>query len=602
MIRWRCCLDKAIIVALCLLQTASSSSNSWCGPSCVPLDGGEPFVNQAFQHRPSSLLAARRTRIPWLIPRGGGGSSTTRQHAGAFTSNRDESYYQLAQAIQDRVVAVAVDAGPSPPLPEIPKLVKALKSLSATQKSFKLLDGAAHEAYQRTHHHNDDDKNTMLDVKGRAQRSAARLSATAVALGACELIELVLDPTVSNNHANNNGTLVNRQVLLNVTMDGTALGGQVRVLVLHEANDSAGPAGERHGINMDDASSSSSSSSKDPTTTTTTTSHRDDDVQRGRLLVVIADTVPIGMALRLLAAPPRVVRLGQGPEVASVQPALHDVASSILRGHLEAILRSHPHVAAVHLCGHSLSAGIATTAAAILQGELPLLGDKKQKKKQRQKRRSKTTKVQPTNGENGLSNNSTVSKVDEKQEEEEAPLQGLCRRRVSAIALGGPPCFSANVAASYVTSILYGDDIICRTSPDSMSRLLDRTRRALQHSSFIGKRLNWLTDTASLAMTNLQSHARGSEGEEARLTIPGEAYLVRPRRLGGLCSIHEVFGRQNRQEALRASLLWQLNDILLSRSCWRHHQLESYIKGLDRVQLRGVGDDDEGDDTNTDDD
>jgi hypothetical protein len=569
---------KAIIVALCLLPTVRSKSR---GPAFVQ-DGSS--IDQAVQHRSSSgsILATRRSP-PWIIR---GGSSS--QHGALFSNNRDESYYQLARSIQDRVVIVNDDRdgnGDEPQLlPEIPKLVKALKSLSATQKSFKLLDGAAHEAYQRTHHQKKDDNNNeknILDVQGRAQRSAARLAATALSLGACELIELLIDPTVSNNHQSTNGTLVNRQVLLNTTITG-ALGipdGDVRLLVLYEA-DYTGPAGERHGTPID---------ASDPAAR-----HA-----RGRLLVVIADTVGIGSSLRLLAEPPRVVRLGKGPEVASVQPALHDAASSILRLHLEPILRSHPNTA-VHICGYSLSAGVAATAAAILQGELPLHGDKKRKR-----RSSKTAKVKTTTtttkkqSSNNNNNNSTLNEAEENKEE--APLQGLCRRKVSAIALGGPPCFSANVAASYITSILYGDDIICRTSPDSMARFLDRTRRALSHSGFIGKRLNWFTDTASLAMTNLQSHARGSEGEEARLTIPGVAYLVRPRRLGGLCSIHEVFGRQQqdtskRREALRASMLWQLNDILLSHSCWRHHALESYIKGLDRVQLRGIGGDDQEDD------
>jgi hypothetical protein len=44
------------------------------------------------------------------------------------------------------------------------------------------------------------------------------------------------------------------------------------------------------------------------------------------------------------------------------------------------------------------------------------------------------------------------------------------------------------------------------------------------------------------------------------------------------------------REALREALLWQMHDILLSKSMWKHHFLESYIQGLDRVQLRGVFD------------
>lgn len=43
------------------------------------------------------------------------------------------------------------------------------------------------------------------------------------------------------------------------------------------------------------------------------------------------------------------------------------------------------------------------------------------------------------------------------------------------------------------------------------------------------------------------------------------------------------------REALRAAVLWQLDDILLSRSLWKHHSLESYITGLDCVRLREFG-------------
>ena len=150
---------------------------------------------------------------------------------------------------------------------------------------------------------------------------------------------------------------------------------------------------------------------------------------------------------------------------------------------------------------------------------------------------------------------------------------------------------SSNVVAAFCTSFMYGDDIICRTTTESIQRLCERLDKNI-NGGMVGRNMGWVTDTLSLTMSNLKTHAHGSEGEEIKLAIPGQAYLLRPRRLGGICSIHEVGTlKKGGREALRAGLLWQLNDILVSKSMWKHHQLDSYIHGLDRVQLRGIGDD-----------
>jgi hypothetical protein len=182
-----------------------------------------------------------------------------------------------------------------------------------------------------------------------------------------------------------------------------------------------------------------------------------------------------------------------------------------------------------------------------------------------------------------------------KTDNSRVPLHGFGKARTSAVTLGSPPCLSANVQSEFITSILFGDDIVCRASKETLDRFFERTRRALKRRSMVGKHVNWMTDTISLATANIRSHAHGSDGEEMRLTLPGRAYLVRPRRLGATCSMHEVGSQlKGGREAMRAAVLWQLNDVLLSKSMWKHHQLDSYIHGLDRVHLRGLqGDGDE---------
>jgi len=181
-------------------------------------------------------------------------------------------------------------------------------------------------------------------------------------------------------------------------------------------------------------------------------------------------------------------------------------------------------------------------------------------------------------------------------------LHGFGRGRTSAVALGAPPSLSANIKASFITSVILGDDIVCRSTQETLNRLRQRSMKRLQ-GNLLTKKVGWMTDTVSLTMASLQSHAHGSEGEEGRLAIPGQVYLVRPRSMksgssgsgsgsgsgsSNTSSMHEIgTGR----DALRAAILWQLNDVLLSRSLWKHHSLDAYIRGLDKVVLRGVGGD-----------
>ena len=136
--------------------------------------------------------------------------------------------------------------------------------------------------------------------------------------------------------------------------------------------------------------------------------------------------------------------------------------------------------------------------------------------------------------------------------------------------------------------------MVCRTSSGSVERLLKRTKKALGRSNVVGlKQLNRFADTVAFATQNMKEHAHGSEGEEARLSVPGRAYLVRPRQQGH-STIHEIGSQlKGGREALRAAVLWQLNDVLLSKSLWKHHQLNSYIHGIARVHLRGLEEEDE---------
>jgi hypothetical protein len=443
---------------------------------------------------------------------------------------------------------------------------------------------------------------TDTSVSGRAQRSAARLAAVAEGLYACELIETVERPQITitqQQQQSNETTFAHKKILLNLTAgiddnddaaetsNVTLAGRRMSILVVYEPLYDGG-TGLDHGTLL----FAPPGNGRPP---------------KGRLLIVLGNpysTTDLTQTLQILDENPLHMKLSSGlvtDEVASVQPTLYKTAGQLLEL-LEPQLRQY-NTSAIHFVGHSLAGGVASLAATILDGSIPMPKPKKKKQASNKLKRRKRTEIEPSsslssskdthesshNVANDSDKNTTVT--DETDEGVLEPLNGLGRARSSALTIGGPPCLSSNVLAAFCTSFVYGDDIVCRTTKDSIDRLVSRMERDL-YGGFVGKNFGWVSDTVSLTVTSLQSHAHGSEGEEIKLSIPGRAYLVRPRRLGNICSIHEVGNlKKGGREALREALLWQMHDVLLSKSMWKHHKLESYIHGLDRVQLRGFADD-----------
>lgn len=493
-----------------------------------------------------------------------------RSIANAASAKNQVPYHLLATVLQEKL-------NQEDEAPTVSELMKTLSKLANNQQTFKGLDGVAHEAYQRTHVGDD-----VIDtsVSGRARRSAARLAAVAEALYACELVEIAEQPELSLSDDDNN-----KEIILSITLGDEASESDLSlsILVIYEPN-YAGGMGLEHGsiLSLSKLSDSEGSANESQQKS-----------KRGRLLIALGQKVSLStpQKIELLDKPPKKIKLSSGlvtKEVASVQPDLYKKAGELLIL-LEPQLRQY-NTSSVHFVGHSLAGGVASLAATILDGSIPM---PKQKTKRKPKKKEKPEIIVDEEESENISTSSNSSKVDSEEEEEILlePLNGLGRARSSALALGSPPCLSSNVLAAFCTSFIYGDDIVCRTTEKSISRLEKRVQRT-SHGGFIGKKLGFMSDTLSMTVSSLQTHAHGSEGEEVRLAIPGRAFLVRPRRLGGSCSIHEVGNlKKGGREALREALLWQMNDVLLSTSMWKHHELESYVQGLDRTQLRGVADD-----------
>ena len=565
----------------------------------------------------------------------------------------DDVFTMLAHAVQDRL-DMNDDASEQEKL-SIDDLVQAFESLAKAQQTFKGLDGVAHEAYQRTHTQSTSSSSSasssVTQVSGRASRVAARTSAVALALGACELCELVVlhPPSTSTPSSEDplsewNATTCTLsdhygQVLCNETIAVLPSGNgrrtktkteaepqlSLRLLVLFDSSYQGG-AGVQYGA-IDELVAQGPHPRKGA-------------LPRGRLVVVLGvdpgrqGRPPLDGILDVLSSPPRHVRLADptsnkaetntnkepsiAHEAASVQPILHTVASQVLH-RLQPILQHAPYnQSAIHFVGHDLAGGVACIAATILQGQIPLdkktkaRASKANKKKQKQKKslKSQRENLSTSTDSTNDTNSTSLTNDDSNTTEPEIPsLQGFGRGRTSAVALGGPPCISSNVPTEIIVSILAGDDLVGRATSDSLHRLFQRTwqkasrrRRHKTAAALFGQPWNRMADTWSLASSNLKTYVHGSEGEEARLAVPGRAFLIRPRRLGhqqqqgsaaeamGSTSIHEFGSQQVKggREAIRASILWQLNDILVSRSMWKHHQLNYYIQALDRVHIRGL--------------
>ena len=565
----------------------------------------------------------------------------------------NDAYVLLARAIRDRLtVADDIDNDgtnnhhrPSKAAPpyDLSTIASALRSLSTTQSALKKIDGAAHEAYQRTHrsstslddeddenddyHDDDDDENNNrngakgsgatiggLKVAGRMSRNAARVGCVANALFAAELCEFgsVLDHNDGSNNNDDDGTLASwtgREVILNTTIHADDL--FISVLILYERGYDGG-AGVNHG-SLDDLLSSvkseigvtvisedeeieegkeESDNNRNDIVEMTKSSETVDayptsasTTQRGRFLVILSDHLhmsrDLSSIMSILDIPPRRLRL-RHDESASVCESLYQMANKVLDVIGPVIAATSNNIngnningdddddddcrkvqqPAIHFVGHSLAGGVAAISACIIDGSLPLL----------------------------LPRDIRIDKQQQQQHDNFASislLSGSGRARTSAFCLGLPPCLSSNVDTPFITSIIQGDDVVCRTSRDTIDSLCNRTRRTIK-GGVLGRSVGWMSQAVKLTVSGLTSSS-SSSSKESRLVVPGQVYIVRPRRIGGgSSSIHEVGGRGG--NTLRATLLWQLNDILLSKSLWSHHRLETYIRSLDRVRLKGFAD------------
>jgi hypothetical protein len=98
----------------------------------------------------------------------------------------------------------------------------------------------------------------------------------------------------------------------------------------------------------------------------------------------------------------------------------------------------------------------------------------------------------------------------------------------------------------FVTSILCGDDLVPRASPDSIARLKDRVLAALNNgagksglSAGLGGLTSWVGDLSAVASRSLQQYSAGQH-DLAALAVPGRVFYCKSRSLQNGASIQRV--------------------------------------------------------------
>jgi hypothetical protein len=292
------------------------------------------------------------------------------------------------------------------------------------------------------------------------------------------------------------------------------------------------------------------------------------DEKSRRVLLSLSDNLTGADLLRLLYAEPAALPLaahGLVQETLHVTPAVWQTAQRVLQQagpRIRNFLSSERGKGyTVHTCGHSFAGAVAAAVAGVLDGALT---------------------IQQQQQQHSAENNDSASEQ-QQLTAAVAAAAGSAKGRVTCVTLGCPPCLSRAVRLPFVTSFVLGDDMVPRVSGKSLRRLKNRLLQVVpkKNSGFFGHSLalgtSLFTDVAGVAVQSVRQ-SNTADADEQSVTVPGRVWFLKPRRLHGGATMVRV-----RQGALRDDMLWQMHDIMLTKSMLSHHRLERYIGTLDRV-------------------
>ena len=154
---------------------------------------------------------------------------------------------------------------------------------------------------------------------------------------------------------------------------------------------------------------------------------------------------------------------------------------------------------------------------------------------------------------------------------------------IECCCIAPPPCISRSVVSSDITSIAIGDDIIIRSSRDTINSLRLRLLKILIKKKKMQKKtlsaLKWLSngESVSSASKALEDYST-SKHDLTTLNMPGRVFYLKRRARNDGATIQRIL-RGNWKE----DTLWQLHDIIVSKKALQHHNIDYIIHTLSRV-------------------
>ena len=165
------------------------------------------------------------------------------------------------------------------------------------------------------------------------------------------------------------------------------------------------------------------------------------------------------------------------------------------------------------------------------------------------------------------------------------PLRAGFKHRMQAVLVAPPPCISRSIVSQNILSLVCGDDVVPRTSPDSITRLRRRVLRALQGGAGKGgfsglgytASAGFLRDMKAVTGKSVKTYTSG-EHDLSSLRVPGRVFYLKARAHKEGASLQRVMRGNWRED-----MLWQLNEVLLSDRMLKHHGLDYHVQTLDRL-------------------